>query len=71
MRTREPAAPLRPRASDNEDEDFAALVNDAIEDQAGPADSSASLSTEPDPGESQAAMSTVAGHAIFDDPDMR
>lgn len=74
VRSSEAPAPfLQPRASDNEHEDFAALVNDAIEEQSGPADSNVALQSQSgvDPGESQAAMSTVAGHAIFDDPDMR
>jgi CheY-like chemotaxis protein len=78
---------LRPLASDNEEEDFAALVDDVIEEQsvresfAFTADSGAwemddsSMGaipgTELDPSDSSAAMSMVGGHSIFDDPDMR
>ena len=87
-----PAAPLRPMASDDEDADFAALVEDSLVEVAkdvprGESSNPFALKQpgmveEPlqvedsaghvlDPAESQAAMSTVAGHAIFDDPDMR
>lgn len=71
--------PLAPRASDNEDEDFAALVNDAIEDQTLPEtfDSASSMAHGVlrdedvlDPAESQAAMS-LGGNAIFEDPATR
>jgi predicted regulator of Ras-like GTPase activity (Roadblock/LC7/MglB family) len=78
---------LRPLASDNEEEDFAALVDDVIEEQSvresfsvthdsgvwHMADSTAgSIPTdEMDPSDSSAAMSMVGGHSIFDDPDMR
>ena len=78
---------LRPLASDNEEEDFAALVDDVIEEQSvretfavsedGGIDVADSTTRGPvpqddlDPNESSAAMSMVAGHSIFDDPDMR
>jgi CheY-like chemotaxis protein len=78
---------LRPLASDNEEEDFAALVDDVIEEQSlhesfavtpdsgawEMADSSmgAIPTDELDPSDSSAAMSMVGGHSIFDDPDMR
>jgi hypothetical protein len=84
-------APLRPMASDNEDEDFAALVEDSLSDQldevhAGAIEASDQFqlglsagAPEPlpvedslrNPEESQAGMSTAAGHAILDDPDTR
>ena len=78
---------LRPLASDNEEEDFAALVDDVIEEQSvresfavmpdsgmwQMADSAVGMipQSEMDPSDSSAAMSMVGGHSIFDDPDMR
>jgi hypothetical protein len=75
-------------ASDNEDEDFAALVEDSLSDQIqeidegaieasdqfklrGVPDSMAEQDSSLEAAESQAAMSTAAGHAILDDPDTR
>jgi CheY-like chemotaxis protein len=87
LRPARPPRHLRPLASDNEEEDFAALVDDAIEEQS--VRETFSVADEPDfdvadstaggiipeedldPSESSAAMSMVAGHSIFDDPDMR
>ena len=83
------APPLRPMASDNEDEDFAALVEDSLSEQMQEIDQGAIEASDqfklrgavPDAmpeqdssleaAEPQAAMSTVAGHAILDDPDTR
>jgi predicted regulator of Ras-like GTPase activity (Roadblock/LC7/MglB family) len=76
------SGPLRPKASDNEDEDFAALVEDSLTDKIDEEDVAAIQSGEEfgdgqqqedsmPKGEPAAAMSTAAGHAILDDPDTR
>jgi len=59
--------PLRPSASDNEDEDFAGLVADSLKESR-PEASEIGPSRRPPP---QGAVNTLAGHTIFDDPDMR
>ncbi len=66
--------------SEHEDEDFAALVNDAIElelspppvEDLGPADSMVSAPRPSlDPADSQSGAGPSGGHAIFEDPDTR
>lgn len=63
---------IPPVASEDEDEDFAALVEDSlierIQDEPRPVPRPTTGSIQAD---SQAGMSTVSGHTIFDDPDMR
>lgn len=70
---RGPFAPLE--GEDEDDEDFAALVEDSlierIQDEVRPVQRTITASSTIVAADSQSGMATVAGHTIFDDPDMR